>query len=448
MDLRRRWRDRVREDSDAGFGMIEMLFAMVVFSIIATAVAYGIQSATNSTRLDRNRIQAANLAARELEIVRQEFNDKNIDGPALIGNAGVVTNPHPLASQVAGNPLTIDGLPYTVTRSATWVPSGVGASACDGGSTVTYPVLAVNVKVTWPRMGSTKPVENNTILTPRKAQVDGTDGYAAVKIVGADGQGKSGVPVTVSNGALSATATTADDGCAVVQFSGLPASPSAFTASVSVGGWVSNTFNTSASGSLSLEQGKMKSTSIAYDQAGTLQAQLTTAGGFALPTQTVPITIYSTDIVGGTKVYAGAGPSTSIGSLWPAPAGYVSWPGACRMSDPSSAGTTRQPATVVAPGGTGSVSHYLTPVDVTVVNSTMLPVQNATIRAYATSTTGCTTDATLTLGVTDSSGDLKTSLPAGTWELRADGLTSSSAWPQLSVNATSPQQVTTLQVTP
>ena len=107
-----------------------------------------------------------------------------------------------------------------------------------------------------------------------------------------------------------------------------------------------------------------------------------------------------------------------------------------------------KPATVVAPGGTGSVSHYLTPVDVTVVNSTMLPVQNATIRAYATSTTGCTTDTTLTLGVTDSSGDLKTSLPAGTWELRADGLTSSSAWPQLSVNATSPQQVTTLQVTP
>ncbi|WP_157371559.1 prepilin-type N-terminal cleavage/methylation domain-containing protein [Angustibacter sp. Root456] len=448
MDLRRRWRDRVRGDFDAGFGMVEMLFAMVVFSIIATAVAYGIQSATNSTRLDRNRIQAANLAARELEIVRQEFNDKNIDGPALIGDAGVVTNPHPLASQVAGNPLTIDGLPFTVTRSATWMPSGVGSSACDGGSAVTYPVLAVNVKVSWPRMGSTKPVENNTILTPRKAQVNGTDGYAAVKIVGADGQARSGVPVTVSDGAMSATATTADDGCAVVQFSGLPAAPSSFTATVSVGGWVSNTFNATATGSLSLEQGKMKSTSIAYDQAGALQAQLTTAGGFALPSQTVPITIYSTDIVGGTKAFPGAGPSTTIGSLWPAPAGYVSWPGACRMSDPSSAGTSRQPATVVAPGGTGTISHYLTPVEATVVNSSLLPVQNATIRGYATSTSGCTTDATLTLGVTDSSGRLKTSLPAGTWELRADGLTSSSAWPQLSVNATSPQQVTTLSVTP
>src|SRR3954451_11346005 len=127
MDLRQRWRDGVGTGSDAGFGMVELLFSMVIFTIIATAVAYGLQSATNATRQDRNRVQAASLASRELEIVRQEFQDISIDGPALIGDAGTVVNPHPLRGQTVGNPLTIDGLPFTVTRSANWMPAGVGA---------------------------------------------------------------------------------------------------------------------------------------------------------------------------------------------------------------------------------------------------------------------------------------------------------------------------------
>src|SRR3954452_14113983 len=147
MELRQRWRTRLRADDDAGFGMVELLFAMVVFAIIATAVAYGLQSAVGSTRLSRNRVQAANLASREIEIVRQEFQDKDIDGPSLIGDAGLVTNPHPLKGQTAGQPLTIDGLAFTVTRNATWLPAGSGASPCDGSAAVTYPVLAVNVKV-------------------------------------------------------------------------------------------------------------------------------------------------------------------------------------------------------------------------------------------------------------------------------------------------------------
>lgn len=427
--------------------MIEMLFAMLVFTIISTAVAYGLQSASNSTRQDRNRIQAAHLAARELEIVREEFSDKDVDGPSLIGDAGQVVNPHPLSGQTAGAPITIDGLPFTLTRTATWLPAGAGASACDGGNTVTYPVLAVSVKVSWSRMGSTKPVESNTLLTPRKDQVLGTNAYAAVKVVGADGAGVPNLPVTVSNGSVSGAGTTADDGCAVVQ---LPATSVAqtFTATVAVTGYVSNTYTSSASGTLSIKAGTLARTTLSYDAAATLTIKQQTAGGFALPTQALPVTIYSSDIVGGTKSFVGTGASTTVTGLWPSTTGYISWPGACQQSDPAKAGGARQPAVVVPAGDTGQATHVLTALTVTVTNSASKRVAGAVVRAVAVSNTYCTTDATIVLGTTNAAGTLLTSLPAGSWTIQASGLVSSGAWPVRSVNPASTAQIAPILVTP
>jgi type II secretory pathway pseudopilin PulG len=446
MVLRQRWRDRVRGNSDAGFGMVELLFSMVVFTIIATAVAYGLQSATNATRQDRNRVQAASLASRELEIVRQEFQDISIDGPALIGDAGTVTNPHPLKSQTAGNPLTIDGLPFTVTRSASWMPAGVGSSACDGGSAVTYPVLAVNVEVTWAQMGSTQPVESNTILTPRKSQIIGTDAYAAVKVVAADGSGVAGMPVTISSGATTLTSSTADDGCATFQLTAT-ATPVAYTATASKLGYVSNTYTPTATGSLSVKAGTLARTSLAYDKAVTLVVNQTTTGGFALPAQNAPVTLYSPDIVGGTKSFPGSGASTTITGLWPSTAGYISWPGTCKQSDPSASGGTRQSAVVITAGGGGAATHTLTPVRVTVRNSVSNPVVGTTVTAVPSVTAEAPCSQVynpVTLGSTNSSGQLSASLPAGTWTIKANGFSATA----FTVNSASAQKNVTVTVTP
>ncbi|GAB3597209.1 hypothetical protein GCM10027446_24950 [Angustibacter peucedani] len=446
MDLRQHWRDRVRGNSDAGFGMVELLFSMVIFTIIATAVAYGLQSATNATRQDRNRVQAASLASRELEIVRQEFQDISIDGPALIGDAGTVTNPHPLKGQTVGNPLTVDGLPFTVTRSATWQPAGVGASACDGGSAVTYPVLAVNVQVTWAQMGNTQPVESNTVLTPRKSQIIGTDAYAAVKVVAADGSGVGGMPVTISNGATTLTTNTADDGCATFQLTG-SATPVAYTATASKSGYVSNTYTPTATGSLSIKAGTLARTSLAYDKAVSVTVNQTVNGGFALPAQNAPVTLYSPDIVGGTKSFPGSGASTTITGLWPSTAGYISWPGTCKQSDPASAGGTRQAAVVVAGGGSGTATHSLTPVRVTVKNSTNAAVVGSTVTAVPTVTSEapCTqTYNPVTLGTTNSSGQVSASLPAGNWTIKASGFSATA----FTVNAASAQKNVSVTVVP
>jgi type II secretory pathway pseudopilin PulG len=53
--------------------IVELLVAMTIFAGVALSLAYTLQMALLSTRDNRSRVQAAHLAARELEIVRNNF---------------------------------------------------------------------------------------------------------------------------------------------------------------------------------------------------------------------------------------------------------------------------------------------------------------------------------------------------------------------------------------
>ena len=117
---------------------------------------------------DRNRVAAADLAARELEITRNTFT-ASTSGPNNVAATLHVVNGNPLPGGGAvGSPLVVDDTPYTVTRDVEWLPAGSGKSACDGGAGVTYPSLEVTVTVTWPQMSGVQPVQSTTILTPPK----------------------------------------------------------------------------------------------------------------------------------------------------------------------------------------------------------------------------------------------------------------------------------------
>ena len=60
-------RDRVqRLQRDEGFGLVELLVALVVASIMMTGVAYGVTQALWTGRDSRDREVAANLAAEEI----------------------------------------------------------------------------------------------------------------------------------------------------------------------------------------------------------------------------------------------------------------------------------------------------------------------------------------------------------------------------------------------
>jgi prepilin-type N-terminal cleavage/methylation domain-containing protein len=424
----------VRRGDDAGLTLIELMFALVIFAIVAAATVAGLTLALNTGRLDRNRVAAANLAARELEIVRTEFTASPA-GPTTLAAQNYVTDPHPLPGGTAGQPIVVDNVAYTVVRNVQWLPTGTGQSACDGGSAITYPTLAVNVKVSWPRMDGVQAVTSNTILTPPKGVLSSSLGFVAIPVVNAAGQPSAGQPVTLTGPGGTLTDTTATDGCAVFSIT----TPGTYTASITTPGGVDFYGNATSSQSVLASAGTLvKGKPFTYDQASTLNVKFETAGGFALPTSLPQLTLGNTNLQPtGIKTLPSTGTTTALTGLFPFSDGYTVWAGGCQQSDPAAAGGTRT-ATVVAPGQSKNVDAHLAPVTVQAVQG-INPLAGATVVAVPVSDTGCVAttppaapnpDNPLTLGVTDATGQLNTSLPAGSWQLEISGMSpAGGSWP-------------------
>jgi prepilin-type N-terminal cleavage/methylation domain-containing protein len=413
--------------SERGLSLIELMVAMVVLAIASTAIIAGLLSAMQSARSSRNRLQASSLASREMEILRNEFNMSAATALA-VGSANV-TNPHQLPGGTAGGDLKVDGSPYTVVRNVEWLPAGSGKSACDGGAALTYPSLAVNVSVSWPRMGSVKPVVSNTVLTPPKNTLVSGLSFVGVKVVDVVNAPVPGQTVTLAGPGGPYMDTTAADGCAVFAVS---ATGAGFSASLNTfGAYVDMIGNTNPSTlPFTVAAGTLTQKTFSYDKAVTVGVTMTTdfAGGYALPTTLPQLSLYNTGLLPvQVKAVASTAATTSLTNLWPFVDGYALWVGSCKQSDPAASGGTRDSSVVLAPGASGSRTIPLAPVQVTVTAAVgLLPVGNATVTATPTLATNCVApDTLLTLGVTNSSGVLKTSLPVGKWTLKVNGKTGS-----------------------
>jgi hypothetical protein len=372
-----------------------------------------------STRSSRNRLQASSLASREMEILRNEFNSSATTAMAL-GAANLVTNPHPLPGGTAGQPLTIDGSPYTVVRNVEWLPAGTGQSACDGGAGLTYPSLAVNVSVSWPRMGSVQPIQTNTVLTPNKNTLASNLSFVGVKILNANNAPVSGQTVNLAGPGGPYTDTTAADGCAVFALT----TAGSYTASMNTSGvYVDPVGVTNPSQTFTVATGSLVQKSFSYDKAAALAVTYTTDSGYALPTSAPGLSLYNTSILPlGVKTVAYSGSPTNVTNLWPFSDGYSVWAGSCKQSDPVVAGGARDPVVSLPAGSSAARTIRLAPIQVTVTNTLGLPVVNGTVTATPVTTTNCVApDTLLTLGTTNGSGVLNTSLPAGKWTLKVTG---------------------------
>jgi prepilin-type N-terminal cleavage/methylation domain-containing protein len=404
--------------SDRGMTMIELMVSLVVFAIAATAIVAGLISTMQSTRTSRNRLQASSLASREMEILRNEFKSSSTTALAL-GAANLVTNPHPLPGGTAGADLKVDGSPYTVVRNVEWLPAGTGTSACDGGATLTYPSLAVNVSVSWPRMGSVPPVVSNTVLTPPKNTLASTISFVGVKIVDVVNAKVSGLTVTLVGPGGSFTDVTAADGCAVFALT----VPGTYTASLSTAGaYVDQIGVTNPSQLVTVAAGTLTQKSFSYDKAAGLAVTLVTDATYNLPTTRPQISLYNTSILPlGVKSVVNGGAVTTVSNLWPYVDGYAYWAGSCKQSDPVVSAGVRDPAVVLAPGTSASRNIRLAPVQV-IVTQGILPLINGTVTATPFSTLNCLApDTLLTLGTTNALGVLMTSLPVGKWVLKVTG---------------------------
>jgi hypothetical protein len=287
----------------------------------------------------------------------------------------------------------------------------------------------VNVKVTWSRMGTTKPVVSNTVLTPPKGTLDMPMGFVAVKVLGANGLGVEALPVTLTKSGTTYTRSTAADGCAVFAVSSF----GTYTATLNVPGYRTLDGQPTASKTTTVSSGTMQQIPFSYDRSATVTATMETLPGWSLPSALPQLSLFNAGLSSQTKTMQvpASGVTTTVGGLWPFSDGYSVWAGGCRQSDPASAGGTRPAQTPLTAGATQSVSVKLAPVTVQVVDGDGNPVTGATVQAVPSVTTGCGAGETLlTLGATDASGALRGSLPAGSYMLSVVGRSpSSGSWP-------------------
>jgi prepilin-type N-terminal cleavage/methylation domain-containing protein len=404
--LRSTARRRFRPIGDeSGFSMVEVLVAILVFSVMIGGIATLQGSTMNVIRNNRHRSVAANLAADEMDTIRSTTFTN------LLTQLGAVTQPT----------VTIDGVPYTVLRETEWVSSDASAGACDAPADADPAFLRIRVAVTWPVMSGVKPVESNTIITPPVGTYDATSGHLAVSVLDRDGAPQEGVPVALA-GPESASQITNAEGCVFFAF----LTPGSYTATLNKSGWVSDQGVAAPSQNAAIVTGAIASLLFQYDQAASLTLVLSGKGsGSAAPT-TVPVMVANSHILpsGILPAFAGSGSPRTITGLFPYADGYEVWTGNCADADPLfHAGGVRDDPIEVTPGGTTTAAVGMPEVLVTVTSaSTGLPIAGATISIVHTADAGCTGGVTYTLGTTNAAGQRLFASPYGTWQVRVNGV--------------------------
>lgn len=168
-------------DSDRGLTLIEVVIALMVFSVVAVGVAYSLTSILTITKDGRSRAVAANLAAQEIDSSRSVENIFNVLDKVDV-------------------PYVIDGTTYYLTRRTGWVTSTNTDAQCGAAGTTSGGSLEfkrVNVTVTWEGMrpGTTK-VRSDTLLSPNSRINDPALGTILVSVLTAAGTGSAGITVT------------------------------------------------------------------------------------------------------------------------------------------------------------------------------------------------------------------------------------------------------------
>ncbi|MCV2394575.1 prepilin-type N-terminal cleavage/methylation domain-containing protein [Actinotalea sp. M2MS4P-6] len=404
MQMVRDARRRLLAGDDAGVTLIEVVVATVILAIIASSVLGLVITAQKQSVSNRNRVAASNLAAREIELVREQFMATS-SGPVDLANEGMVTNPHQFEGAGAGDPLVVDGTEYTVSRSSSWNITGTGESACEGGSLVTHPSLIVTVSVTWPGMGSVQPVSNSAVLAPERDVNPGTGAsFAAVAVTNAAGEPSAGRTVRVYSTTESRAGMTDASGCAVIQLNP-PVGGTTYTAAFPNPGYVDITGTENPERTIGLiNPGELAaSTRISLDRAGSVVIRVTGGVTDAEAAGSV-VTLYQSEASGtSTRPITLTGVNTTVGNLWPSD--YGAYFG-------TTLPTVLPAAISLAPGSTGTLDVPFEFAEFQVANLfTVAGLSTYEVRATPTGS-GLTCDDPLAKTITPSAGRVV----AGTWD--------------------------------
>ncbi len=401
-------------NEDAGFTLIEVVVAMLVFAIIATGFLMTLTASMVTTRDTRTRIVAANLASQQIDLIRSQ-------------SVFDVTN--------STRHIDLNGDTFHVTVSSSWATASGATATCEAGAaTDALAYRQVTVEVTWDNMpAGSRPIFSDTSLAPSSKINDPSRGTILVGVIDTAGVGVSGATVSLSPANGVAAVTTDSDGCAYL----LKVPPAtSYTVSVSKTGYVSEQQLTTPTAAVSVTAGVTSRASFAYDKAATytLTYANNVADAVSLPTN-LTTTFLST--YGNRQVAATTNANPKSFSLYPIPSGYSIISGGyaelsespsatCLAPDPSEWTATstqigkRPDAVAGAPGSTVTASVPMGVVKLTGLTGSSGRFITAVYAGGGAGDPGCGYTAKPTYTFSDSavsSGAATIALPYGTWKL-------------------------------
>ncbi|WP_137293662.1 prepilin-type N-terminal cleavage/methylation domain-containing protein [Nocardioides dongxiaopingii] len=437
---------------DRGMTLIEVIVAVALFGVLSSAVLVVVTSMIDVSNDDGRRTVAGNLAARELEITREVFASQT-RGPERVAEG---RNKNPLPGGTVGQPLVVDGIPYTVVTTVDDQQLDKAyASTCDQDNG-NFAFKSVHVEVTWDGMGGREPVVMDTIMTPPKGSYIAGAGHIGVKVIDALGLPRAGVTVTArstTSGATTGSVVTSEDGCALL----LNQLPGSYEVRATAAGFVSQQGEAAPTLTANVQTGMLWKGSFFYDKAASMEIGVCPPpDGYPLPTSfaSTPISLGHPSLLpAGAKAFAstatrsrehcefrdddgeGKGEQRDaevrrLNNLWPYPSGYQSWVGSCAPNDPAWTGYEtpgRDQPVGVEPGSVSRTITTLQPITVRLPPLTPLrAVEAVPLSSVTTAGAGvaCPGGATITLipvGSVTLGATMRTSLPIGLWRVQRAG---------------------------
>lgn len=391
---------------DDGFTLIEVVIALTLFGLLAGTVSLAFGAVLKQTQHNQNRVIAANIGQRVIDRI-QALKSSDI----------------PLGKQPAQQ-FTSGGQLFSVVVATSLVPEGAAGavSACDGTGALS--ATRVSVEITWPGMGSARPVRTDTIRAQTVQEQDPTLGTVTVKVVDRNAAPAPNHVVTLNPGAR--TFTTGSDGCAV--FPSLVPGP--YTASLSTAGHVDRTGTAAPARPITAVAGATtKDPGFSYDRAASLSATWTvqapqTLTSFPLLSGT-GVGLGNSAFTAGVRSYPTCGVSTpcatltaggvGVAGLFPSTEGYRPWSGACTDAKPLSLPA----AVVLGPGANAAVNLPVAPVVLTLNTSAGAALNGGTVKITHATDSAC---APVSTSMTAPSGSNKVqlSLPGGTFAFQVN----------------------------
>ncbi|MEA2217849.1 MAG: hypothetical protein QOJ35_475 [Solirubrobacteraceae bacterium] len=278
---------------------------------------------------------------------------------------------------------TVGGVTYTIASRADWVNDTTGDASCaTAGSSADY--MKVSTTVSWPQMGTRKPIALSSLIAPGVKAFDSTQGSLALQVTDRAGAGVSGMQVNLS-GPATLTDTTNASGCVLWGY--LPAGSGYAVGFTKPPDYVTTDGSTVVSRPATVVGQQTSNVAVQYDRGGYLQTSFWTqraVNGTKIASS--PLKAHVTNAGGGGVSIAVpvAGSVATSGLLFPFTSAYTMHADSCAAAEvPTLPSPAQNPPTPAAPSATaGIVASGLTTTATSPSPSGMqLPSPNIRVRS-------------------------------------------------------------------